>query len=111
MTVLTRALAEAAQIPTAATTLYTAPANTRTILDKLTATNTTGTAATLTVYIVPGGGSSGASNKLISAQSIATNAAYLCPEIVGHTLNPGDTIVTESSAVALTVRLSGREVS
>lgn len=110
MTVTARALYEAAQIPTAATGLYTVPAGTRTIIDKMTATNTTGANATITAYIVPATGNSGASNRLISVQGVAAGAAYLCPEMVGHILAAGDSIVTESSAAAITVRISGREI-
>lgn len=111
MTVQAKTLMPSAAIVAAATTQYTAPANTRTIIDKMTVTNTTGAAVTVTVYIVTAAGASGTSNRLIAAQSIAAGTAYLCPEIVGHILNPGDFIVTEASAVGLTGRISGREVS
>lgn len=111
MTVTAKTLLEALQITIGATAQYTAPVNTRAIIDKMTVTNTTGAAATFTAYLVPAAGASGAGNKVISAQTIAPGVSYLCPEIVGHILNPGDFIVTESSAVALTVRISGREVN
>lgn len=111
MTVLARTLIETLQIVAAATTQYTTPANTRTIIDKLTATNTTGVAATFSIYLVPSGGAFGASNRVIAAQTVGPGASYLCPEIVGHILNPGDFVVTEASGVAFTVRMSGREVA
>lgn len=112
MTVIARALYEAAQIPAANTTVYTAPASTRTILDKATVTNTTGTAATITAFVVAAAGAAGAANTVISAQSVAAGTSYLCPEIVGQVLNPGDfVVVTAGTAAALTFRLSGREVS
>ena len=112
MTVVAKTLYESAQIPTAETTLYTAPANTRTIIDKATITNTTAGAVTATVKLVPSGGSVGASNTVISAQSIAAGASYLCPELAGHILNTGDFVsALAGAATSLTIRISGREVS
>lgn len=112
MTVLAKTLFEATQAPLADTTVYTAPANTRTIVDKFTATNVTAGALTFTVNLVPSGGAAGATNTLIAAQSIAAGASYLCPEIVGHILNPGDFLSIKASAAAsINARGSGREVS
>ena len=112
MTVRVNALFETAQIPNANTVLYTAPANTRTIIDKMTVTNTTGGALTVTVFLVPSGGAANAGTTVISAQSVASNSTILCSEVVGHILNPGDAIVAIASAAAsLTGRASGREVS
>lgn len=111
MTVTAKTLLEATAIPAAATAQYTAPPNTRTIIDKMTATNTTAGALTFTTYLVASGGATGAGTRIIAAQSVAAGAAYLCPEIVGHILNAGDAIYTEASGAGFTVRISGREVS
>ena len=112
MTVLARTLVPALQLTNADVTQYTVPANTRTIIDKMTATNTTGGAVTLTVNLVTSAGAAGAANTIISAQSIAGGTAYVCPECVNHVLNPGDFISAKASAGAsLTYRVSGREVS
>jgi hypothetical protein len=112
MTVLARTLVQPLQLTTSDVTQYTAPANTRTIIDKMTATNTTGTAATLTVNLVTSAGSAGVTNTVISAQSVAAGATYICPEAVGHILNPGDFISAKAgTATAITFRVSGREVS
>lgn len=112
MSVTAKTLVESAQAPNANTTQYTAPAVTRTIIDKFTATNTTGAGATLTVFLVPSGGAAGAANTIISARNLIAGEAYTCPELVGHVLNPGDFIVTASSVNnALTIRASGREVA
>lgn len=112
MTVVVTALAEAVVLANAATTQYTAPANTRTIIDKATITNTTAGALTATVYLVASGGAAGVANTVMSAQSIAAGATYFCPEVIGHILKPGDFISTLASAAAgLTFRASGREVS
>jgi len=112
MSVIAKTLVPSAQAPAANTTQYTAPAATRTIIDKFTATNTTGAGATLTVFLVTAAGAAVAANTIISAQALAAGQCYTCPELVGHVLNPGDFIVTASSVnLALTIRSSGREVT
>jgi hypothetical protein len=66
---------------TSAATLYTAPANdtnvpspaATTTITSLVLANTTGTAATVTLYLVPNGGTAGASNIIVPAVSIAAN--------------------------------------
>jgi len=91
---------------------YTAPASVKTIIDKMTATNTTGAAAAITVYLVTAAGSAGTANTIIAAQSVAAGTCYTCPEIVGHVLNQGDSIATLAGTVSsITIRASGREVS
>lgn len=111
MTTTAKVLVDAVVAANSETTQYTAPANTRTIIDKMTATNTSGSAATITVKLIPQSGAAGAANTLISAQSIAAGASYLCPEIAGHILKAGDIISTlAGTASAITIRVSGREI-
>lgn len=111
MSVTVKTLIDAKQAAAGETTQYTVPASTRTILDKFTGTNTTGAAATLTVKLIPSGGSAGASNTITSAKSIAAGDSYTFPELAGHVLSPGDIISTLSgTANAITIRASGREV-
>lgn len=51
--------------------------------------NTTAGAVACTVYLVPSGGTAGASNTYISARSIAAGETYNCPELIGQGLNAG----------------------
>jgi len=112
MTVTAKALFEPLQAQNAETTQYTTPAGTRTIIDKLTGTNTTGAAATLTIKLVASAGAASASNTIVSAKTLQPGEAYTFPEVVGHVLNPGDFISTlAGTAAAITIRASGREVS
>lgn len=112
MTVIAKALFEPLQAQNAETTQYTAPTGTRTIIDKLTGTNTTGAAATLTIKLIASGGAAGAANTIVSAKTLAAGESYTFPEVVGHVLNPGDFISTlAGTAAAITIRASGREVS
>lgn len=112
MSVQAKSLFTPLQIAAAETTQYTAPTGTRTIIDKLTGTNTTAGAQTITVKLVQAGGAVGVANTIVSAKTIAPGECYTFPEIVGHVLNAGDFLSTLASAGAsITVRASGREVS
>lgn len=111
MSVIAKVLIAPNQAPAGNTSQYTAN-SVRTIIDKFTGTNTTGVAATLTVFLVPNGGAANAADTIVSARSLAAGECYTFPEIVGHVLNPGDALWTASgTALAITVRGSGREVS
>jgi len=84
----------------------------KTIIDKFTVTNTSGSAATFSVNLVASGGSAGWSNLVLNAQSVAAGACYLCPELVGQTLEAGGFISTlAGTASALTISASGRQIS
>lgn len=111
MTVTSKPIIQAKSAESSQTTQYTVPAGTRAIIDKFTGTNTTMLGAVLTVHLIPSGGSAGDSNKIL-AKTIAAGECYTCPEVVGHTLNPGDAISTiASSAAAVTIRSTAREVT
>lgn len=93
------------------TTQYTAT-NCTAIIDKFTATNTSGANATLSINLVPGGGSAGSSNLVLSAKTLAPNETYTCPEVVGHVLPNGAFISTIAGATgAITIDVSGREIT
>lgn len=64
--------------------------------------------ATIAIYIVPKGGTAGASNLVMPAKSLSsTDRAYTCPELVGQVLEPGDFIATNASVANLVIRMSG----
>ena len=111
MTVTPKALIEAKQAENAQTTQYTADV-VKTIIDKMTATNTTANNVTFSVNIVAAGGSPTASNRLISVKTIGPGETYPCSEVLGHVLERGDFISTlAGTAAAITLRASGREVT
>lgn len=99
------------QAENAQTSQYTAT-NCKTIIDKFTVTNTTGTSATFSVNLVASGGSASAANRVLSLKSISPNETYTCPEVVGQTLESGGFISTlAGTATALTISASGREIT
>jgi hypothetical protein len=67
---------------------------------------------TFSVNLVTSGGSAGNSNLVIDEKTVVPGETYLCPELVGQALEPGGFISTiASAATALTLRVSGREIS
>lgn len=109
MATTAKPLFESQDAPVAQTTVYTA--GSRTYVDKLTATNTTLVAQTISFNIVPSGGTVGSSNLLAKTISIAPGASYLFPEIVGHVLAAGDFLSCIASLTGVTIRASGRELT
>lgn len=109
MTTTTNTLIQSKDAPTSATTEYTS-SNVKTIIDKFTVHNTTGAGITFEVNLVPNGGSAGSDNQKIN-RTIQAGQPYLCPEVVGHTLEDGDFISINAGATGLTIRASGRVVS
>lgn len=100
------------QLGSAATTVYAASAGSAARIDKATFCNTTGAAATLTVYIVPPGGAPGAGTTIVSAVNVGANSTYVSPELPGHVLGPGYSLQALSSvANAITALVSGTVVS
>lgn len=111
MAVTTKNLIPAKQAENVQTTQYTAT-NCKTVIDKFTATNTTSGNVTLSVNLVVSGGSASAANRLLSVRSIAPGETYLCPEVVGHVLEPGGFISTlAGAATSITIDASGREIT
>ena len=112
MTVVAKNLLQAKAAENVQTSQFTSASVGYTIIDKMTATNTTGAAVAFTINLVPSGSVAAAGNVIVSAQSIAAGSSYLCPEITGHILNAGDFVSTLAGAAAsITIRISGRVIS
>jgi len=91
---------------------YTTPNNLNTVISSFTVTNADASAQTISVYLVPSGGTAGPSNIIISAHSVAAGATDTLSGLADQTLNAGDKIyVIASVANKLTIRCSGREVA
>ena len=111
MTVTVKVLIAAKQAENAQTTQYTAT-NAKAIIDKFTATNTSAANVTLSVNLVTSGGSAGNANLVVDARAVVPGETYTCPELVGQVLESGSFISTIASAAsALTLRVSGREIT
>lgn len=98
------------EIPIVQTDLYTAT-NVKAVMDALTATNTTAAAVTVTINIVPPGGSVGDSNVIAKTISILAGQSYGFPELRAHRLMPGYKFSAIASAVGVNLYVSGRITS
>ena len=109
---LPKQLSAGAQLTVSAATYYTVPANTIATVSAMTLTNSTGTARTATVYLVPNGGSAAATNIILSARTIAAGESYNVGAAIGQTIPAGATIQALSDAgSAVTLVASGYETN
>ena len=111
MTVTVKTLVAPVNIAATPTTQYTAT-NLTAIIDKCTVVNYSTTSATVSIYL-PASGTSAASNNLVlQTKTLQPAETYTCPEVVGHVIASGGTIVASASAaLSIALRVSGREVT
>ena len=111
MTVTVTVLVPAQTANNTQSTVYTATGVTA-IIDKFTATNYSGTAATISVNLVTSGGAAGNNDLIVKTKTLQASETYTFPELVGHVLRPGGFISTlAGTASAINIRVSGREVT
>jgi len=111
MTVSVKVLVPAKNVEATQVTQYTATGVTA-IIDKFTATNYSGSAATISVNLVTVSGSAGNSNLITKTKTLQASEVYTFPELVGQVLGVGDFISTiAGTATAINMRVSGREVT
>ena len=111
MTVTAKNLVPAKTVEATQTTQYIANGVT-TIIDKFTATNYSGSAATISVNLVTSTDTASNSNLIVKSKSLAASETYIFPELVGQILPSGGFISTiAGTASAINMRVSGREVS
>lgn len=111
MSVTVKVLIPAKIAENSQTTQYTAT-GVSAIIDKFTATNYSGSAATLSVNLVTSGGSAGNDNLIVKTKTLQAGETYTFPEIVGAALAPSGFVSTlASAATSINIRASGREIS
>ena len=111
MTVTVKVLVPAKYAENSQTSQYTATGVTA-IIDKFTATNISGSAATISVNLVTVTGSAGNTNLITKTKTLQPSEVYTFPELVGQVLGSGDFISTiAGTASAINIRVSGREVT
>lgn len=100
------------QLTTSVATYYTSPSNTQCVIRKLSFCNTSAGAVTVTVYLVPSGGTAGASNTLHSAKSLAAGETWSSPDAEGQVLGSGATLqMLASAATSITCIATGMEIT
>lgn len=109
---LPKLLVAGSQLTASAATYYTVPANTITTISAMTMTNTTATARTVTVHLIPSGGSASASNTILSARVVAPGESYNVVAAIGQSIPTASFIQALSdSATAVTMIASGYETN
>jgi len=110
MAVTVKTLIPSKEAEATQTTQYTA-VNCRTIIDKITATNTSAGNESLSVNLIAASGTAGNDNLIVDARMMVAGETYTFPELVGQVLDSGSFISTiASAATSLTIRASGREI-
>jgi hypothetical protein len=111
MTVTAKVLVPAKTVEAAQTRQYTATGVT-TIIDKFTATNYSGSAATISVHLVTAAGVASNDNIITKTRTLQPSEVYTFPELVGQVLSPSAFISTlAGTASAINIRVSGREIT
>jgi hypothetical protein len=111
MTVTAKNLVPAKTVEATQTTQYIANGVT-TIIDKFTATNYSGSSATISVNLITATGTASNDNLIVKQRTLAASETYIFPELVGQILPSGGFISTiAGTASAINMRVSGREVS
>jgi hypothetical protein len=96
-----------AAITTGVTTVYTAPVSTRTYVKDINICNTTGISCTVSVFLVPSGGSAGTGNALLYNLTLFGSDLYRWQGV--QVINAGDRIQVSASATGSTITVSGGE--
>ena len=105
-------LLEATQLLNSQQTIYTSPAQTRTLITKFTVFNAGGAAVNFTMWIVAKGGGSGTAVNQLILLSIPASATAEIYAVEGHTLEAGDFIQAQAGAsTSLSARISGAQIT
>jgi hypothetical protein len=111
MTVTVKVLVPAKTAEDTQTTQYTASGVTA-LIDKFTATNYSGSAATISVNLVTVTTTAGNDNLIVKTKTLQPSETYTFPDLVGAALMPGGFISTlAGTASAVNIRVSGREIT
>jgi ATP-dependent protease ClpP protease subunit len=95
---------------TSNTTLYTVPSGKKAIIKQILLSNTSASDVTVTIYLVPSGGTAGANNMIVPG--ITVNAKTVVTIDMAQVMNAGDFLVgVQNTSGAVTVTISGVEVS
>lgn len=104
--IIPRKQAEAVQ-----TAQYTST-NSKTLIDKFTATNTSANNVDISVNLVANGGTASDANLVVDTRTLAPQETYTFPELVGQLLESGGFISTlASAATSITISATGRVIT
>jgi hypothetical protein len=86
------------------------PSNTKVILKQIILANTSSSSATVSISLVPSGGTAGAANRIVPNVSVSANSVVVID--LSQVMEPGDFLsAVQGTAGAITVNISGVVVS
>ena len=88
MSITPKSMVNGVNLTNVAVTYYTAD-GVRAVIEKATFTNDDTGVVTVTINLVPSGGSAGYANRITKAKAIAAGETWSCPDIVKHELESG----------------------
>ena len=107
-----RAFVNGTNLTDSAATFYTVPASTWGIVKKATFCNDDAIPVTVTINLVPSGGSAAYGNRITKAKALAAGETWSCPDVENHVMEAGGFISMVASVTAkIGVRISGFEVT
>lgn len=99
------------QVAAVVTTYYTAPANTKCVVKRLTFCNTSSDPRAVTLHLAPSGVLAGDANTITKTKVLYPSETWSCPDAEGHILEAGGTIQALcDSAASVTLIGSGVEI-
>lgn len=112
MAITGKRMVSGSQITASLATYYTVGASTRAQIQAMTVTNTNASARTVSIHLVPSGGTADATNIVLSAKSLAQNESYKVIEAIGQWLEAGGFIsAVASAATSIDLVASGIETT
>jgi hypothetical protein len=117
MNISLQTLLEPSYVPAANAAIFTNTTGQSVLLQKVTFTNNSNAAVTLSLNWVPSGGAAGAANLIVNATSVSpkgptNDGIYECIGLEGHILAPGDSLwAVAGTADTLVAAISGSLIS
>ncbi|GAB3776826.1 L-lysine 2,3-aminomutase [Nocardioides ginsengisegetis] len=110
ITTVTPKILASAQMASGDNAAYTVPANKAAQIKTMVLSNVSGAAVTITVSVIPSGGSVDGTHKVVSGYSLASNDSTTISEVVGSWLGAGDKVnVNAAAATAIDCVITGLE--
>jgi len=110
--IIPKSMVDGVNLTGAAVTYYTAGTGTRAVIKKATFVNDDTSAVTVTVNLVPSGGTAGYANRLIKTKTLTAGETWTCYAIENHVLEAAGFISMLASVTAkVGCRISGYEVA
>ena len=110
--IIPKSMVDGVSLTNAAVTYYTVGAGTRAVIKKATFVNDDTSSLTVTINLVPSGGTAGYANRLAKTKTLAAGETWLCYAVENHSLEAGGFISMLASTTAkVGCRISGYEVT